>query len=221
MLKTNMLSDNKVLRQLWGGPLLELVVRLNGKRGPETVEMINKLLRDELMPIPISKDYSGVEIIKTVLIKIGGGRTTDDIIKSAKELDGDNRPSYINDDIIQANTPSGYGPERTVLLEFGKFDHSPTIKEVWTWITQPGYGFPTYEDGLRFQEDHPEDQRGYPHIFVPEIPWCGAADSLEELSLWGWADRRELVLGYYRPGYGWSQHCVFARRKYVLGPSGK
>ncbi len=158
-------------------------------------------------------------IVKTMVTVIGGGRTTDQIIKAAKKLEGRNKPSFIYPDIKQANVPSGHGGRRLVVLEFFEFDHDPITKEIQVRCEEPGYGYPTYEDGLRFQEDRPDDQRERPHIFIPESPWCDTHGNPQALNLRGDADDRELDLvgcnlGDRRDDAEWSRDCLFARRKY-------
>lgn len=215
-MQTGMLGDNEALRRLWGGLLLDLAVKLNGERGPEYEEQLKKLLRDELMPIPVSAGTTGITIVKTVTIEIGGGRTTDQIIEAARKLEGKNRPGYIDQAITQANMPSGHGCSRVVVVEWFEFNHDPTTEEVRTRCEEPGYGHSTYEDGLRFQEDHSDDQRERPHIVVPENPWCDADGSPQALSLWGDTSDRLLSLDYCFLDRRWIRYCLFARRKYVL-----
>ena len=212
-MQTGMLGYNEALRRLWDGLLKDLVLKLNSPRGPEYEEGLRKLLRDELMPIPVSAGTSGITIVKTVTVMIGGGRTTDQIIEAAKKSEGRNKPSYIDSDITQANIPSGHGRRRPVVLEFFEFDHDLLTEEVMTRCEEPGYGYPTCEDGLRFQEDRPDDQREHPHIFIPENPWCGADGPPRALYLWSNADDRKLSLSYCRLDGGWYRARLFARRK--------
>ncbi len=164
-------------------------------------------------PVPIS---AGIRIVKTVTIIIGGGRTTDQIIEAAKRLEGRNRPSSIHSDITQANMPSGHGRRRPVILEFFEFDHDPTTEEVRARCEEPGCGYPHYEDGLRFQEDHPDDQRERHHIFIPENPWCDAHDYPQALNFWSFTGGRELGLRCCCLGDGWYLRYLFARRKYIF-----
>ena len=155
-------------------------------------------------------------IVKTSIVVIGGGRTTDQIVETARKLEGKDRPSYINEAITQGNMPSGNGRRRPVVIEWFGFDHDPTTGEVRARCEEPGCGYPTYEDGLRFQEDHPDDQRQRPHIVIPENPWCDADDDPQALDLWSDTDGRELNLDYCHLEYWWIRNCLFARRKYLL-----
>jgi len=164
--------------------------------------------------IPPSPDpASGV--VKTSVVVIGGGRTTDQIVADAKKLEGKNRPSYINSDITQEHMPSGNGRKRSVIVEWFEFDHDPTTEEIRARCEEPGYGYSTYEDGLRFQEDRPDDQRERPHIVIPENPWYDARGDPRALGLWSYDGGRGLGLRWCGPRGGWGRRCVFARRKYV------
>ncbi|TSC74159.1 MAG: hypothetical protein G01um101444_373 [Parcubacteria group bacterium Gr01-1014_44] len=155
-------------------------------------------------------------IVKTSVIVIGGGRTTDQIVADAKKLEGKNRLNHINNaDITQEHMPSGNGRKRSVIVEWFEFDREPLTEEVRARCEEPGYGYSTYEDGLRFQEDHPDDQRERPHIIIPENPWYDANGDPRALDLWGSDDERELYLDYCWSRSRWLQGCVFARRKYV------
>lgn len=44
-MRTGMLGDSEVLRRLWGGPFLDLAVKLNGEEGPEWERELKELLR--------------------------------------------------------------------------------------------------------------------------------------------------------------------------------
>jgi hypothetical protein len=142
--------------------------------------------------IPPSPDpASGV--VKTSVVVIGGGRTTDQIVADAKKLEGGkNRPSYINSDITQEHMPSGNGRKRSVIVEWFEFDHDPLTEEVRARCEEPGYGYSTYEDGLRFQEDHPDDQRERPHIVIPENPWYAARVCPQALNLSSYDGERKV-----------------------------
>lgn len=209
--KTGMLGNSGVLRQLWGGPLLDLALKLNSENGPEIEVDLKKFLRGEMIPVIAS---TGVGIVKTVVVNIGGGRTTGQIIEAAQKLEGPNRPTYIDSDITQTNTPSGHGRARASVIEFFEFDHDPLTDEIRARCEEPGYGYPTYEDGLRFQEQNQEAQRERPHVFVPENP-CISGGGPQALYLWGNSGGRKLSLGYCGPGDGWDRRVVFARRKYL------
>lgn len=175
-------------------------------------EAMLRVFRQGLLPTTSANPERGV--VKTSVVVIGGGRTTDQIIADAKKLEGRNRPSLINADITQKNMPSGHGRKRSVIVEWIEFDHDPTSDEVRARCEEPGYGYSTYEDSLRFQEDHPDDQRERPHIVIPENPYCDAHGNPQALDLWSYADDRELYLDYCRLGDRWSRDCLFARRKY-------
>ena len=204
----NMLGNNEVLRTLWCGPLFDLVSKLNSERGEEYEGQLKKMLSDELMPIPVSLGTAGITVVKTIAQRIGGGRTTDQIVAEAKKVG-----CSVSSNIKPKNLPVGYGRARVGVLEFFQFNYEPTTLEVQIRCEESGYGYPTYEDGLRFQEDHPDDQRQAPHIFIPENPWFDARGYPQALNLWGDTDDRELDLNDCHPECRWNQHCVFARRK--------
>lgn len=185
----------------------EVRTKWAGAKGEELQSVLREALISQ--PVLLTPEQSAVGIVKTVPIQIGGGRTTDQMVEVARK-DG----LSIDSVITQANMPSGYGKLRPVTLEFRQFDHDPYTDEVCEWIEQPGFGHPTYEDGLRFQEARPEDQRKFPHIFVPEAPWCDAGGVPCALGLWGIAGSRGLNLDGCKPRRRWHQDCLFARRKY-------
>jgi hypothetical protein len=140
-------------------------------------------------------------------------------VETARKLKVKDRPGYISSDITQKNMPSGHGRRRTVVVEWFEFDHDPTTEEVRACCEELGYGYPTYEDGLRFQEDHPDDRYGRPHVVIPENPWCCALGSPQALHFWNptWSPtaRRQLDLRHCRLGDRWLRSFVFARRKYL------
>lgn len=170
------------------------------------------LLGSTELPMDPSSHAKG--IVKTVAVQIGGGRTTDMIVKAAADKGNKNRCSFVHHAIVQANMPSGNGRLRTSVLEWGEFDHDPYTDEVCDWINEPGYGHPTYEDGLRFQEDDPEAQRERSRIVIPENPWCVARGFPYALMLWGRAGVRLLDLSRCGPRDQWARSRLFARRKY-------
>jgi len=161
--------------------------------------------------IAVSSAQAAAGIVKVVTIQIGGDRTTDQMIETAKKDCG---RGNVSGDITQKNMPSGYGKLRSVTLEFRQFDHDPYTDEVCDWINQPGFGHSDYEDGLRYREADPEVQREHSHIFIPEAPWCGAGGVPYALGLWGSVGRRGVGLGDCRPRLQWGRDCLFARRRY-------
>ena len=114
-----------------------------------------------------------------------------------------------------SSTKVSVRPRRPVVVEWFEFDHDPTTEEVRARCEESGYGYPTIEDGLRFQEDHPDDQRERPHVVIPENPWCGADGYPRALYLWGNDGERGLDLDYCSLDDGWIRPCVFARRRYL------
>lgn len=179
-------------------------------------EGFKRALRRELIP-PRSKKGIAKGVVKIVHVKIGGGRTTDQIVETTKAK---NKIIYINSNINQTNMPSGNGRERTSVLEFFEFDHDPTTEKVRVRCEEPGYGYSTYEDGLRFQEDHEDhldDQKDRSFVFIPENPWLGSGDGCPRaLDFWSNAGTRRLdLIGCLLEGR-WPRRCFFARRKYII-----
>ena len=170
------------------------------------------VFRRGLLPSPADAANG---VVKTSVIVIGGGRNTDQIVAAAGALPEGRRPGYINPAITQQNMPSGNGKRRPVVVEWFESDHDPTTEEVRARCEESGYGYPTIEDGLRFQEDHPDDQRERPHVVIPENPWCGADGYPRALYLWGNDGERGLDLDYCSLDDGWIRPCVFARRRYL------
>ena len=175
-------------------------------------EGFKRVLRRELIP-QHSSETLAKGVVKIARIQIGGGRTTDQIVEATKAKD---KIICINSNISQKNMSSGYGNLRFVVVEFFEFDHDPTTEEVVACCQEPGYGHSSYEDGLRFQEDRPNDQRERPHIFIPENPWFDPGGYPQALYLWSDDSDRELYLVVCHLGYRWGQRCLFARRKYLL-----
>lgn len=53
-MQTGMLGNNETLRQIWDGPLKDLILKLNGANGPEVLEELKKFNRGE--PCWVSKE---------------------------------------------------------------------------------------------------------------------------------------------------------------------
>lgn len=159
---------------------------------------------------------NNITIVKTVAVTVGGGRTTDEIIWALNGLQKKRGRSiyfYIDRAINQKSMPSGYGKEQVVALEFFRFDHDPTYDEIKFRCRETGYSHPTYEDGLIFQEDYPDDQRQIAHVFVPEIPWRSFDRSPQALLLWGNIHNLSVCLMDVNPFGKFNKDCIFARRK--------
>lgn len=221
---------NEPVRSMTQGHLKEFAATLIGAIPELTFDQAEAVKRDKGLLVddvrkdieryaglcaemPLTPEQLAVGIVKTVTIQIAGGRTTDKMVKAAKRDCGDRN---VNGDITQKNMPSGYGKLRWITLEFRQFDHEATSEEVADWQNEPGHGPSGYEDGLRFREQNPEDQRKQPHIFQPEAPWCDADGVPFALSLWGDELSRGVSLDVCEPRDQWLRFCLFARRKYLV-----
>lgn len=72
-MQTGMLGNSEALRQIWDGPLKDLVIKLNGEKGPEVLQELNKFNRQEPCWVPESGrvEVSEPEIIISNLRNIG------------------------------------------------------------------------------------------------------------------------------------------------------
>ena len=171
-MKTNMLSNNEVLRQVWGGPLQELVVMLNGKRGPDTLKMLNKLLRNELMILPKPKKSKGIKIVKscqsgsydTYILK---HVSLSDFLKYRNpSIHIDKNVDRLGSDIISYNNANN-----NYVLEFGRFGESVNLGKIWAWQTELFCSAPSYEDALFFIDTNDKNQSEEgSYAFIPECP---------------------------------------------------
>ncbi len=135
------------------------------------------------------------------LIKIGDGRTTEELVKAGNY-------NYANPNVNSTNfpvRPTKRGAREFVLLEF---DHDPESEEVLAEAAKQNLDRPVYEDALYFGVEHPEVQRRQPVVFLHE-PWRNPDGHLRVLSLWGDAGRRELDLLFYF-ARRWDRSCRFA-----------
>ncbi|OGM93769.1 hypothetical protein A2524_02505 [Candidatus Wolfebacteria bacterium RIFOXYD12_FULL_48_21] len=130
----------------------------------------------------------------------GGTRTTDEVV-AAGNYDWVN--SMVNGDNFPMR-PMPDGPREIVFLEF---DHDTTSEEALAEAERQGLERPLYEDALFFGEQHPEEQRKDPIVFLHE-PWQDPCGNLSVLVL-DCGDRyRYLRLGYF--GDSWDRRCRFA-----------
>lgn len=219
---TGMLGDEGTLHRLFSGLLLSLAIRLNRGEEPELENDLSRYLNGELILVPLPLPDPTKGVVKTVAIKIGGGkatdhirgRTTDQIIKDISETTDIAHP-----DINQMNMPSGYSHEHTVILEFFEFDHDPFTFEVRARCEEPGYGYPTYEDCFRFCEVDSNAQNERPKVFVTETPWCNKDNEPQALvtrSRNANFQKRTIELEKCYMRYKWPKRYIFARRKYTI-----
>lgn len=98
-------------------------------------------------------------------------------------------------------------PEGAREIVFLEFDHEPTSEEVLAEAAQQGLERPRYEDALFFGEQHPEEQRTAPIVFLHRPQWLRKRLSCV-LALTGNGDERGLIWGY--PDNQWGRWCRFA-----------
>lgn len=168
------------------GADIELVV---AKGGASTIGMIVDVIA------------KCVQQIKNAFrIVTGGNRTTDEVI-AAGNYDGKN--DWVNGENFPMR-PMPEGPREIVFLEF---DHDPGSEEVLAEATRQGLERPRYEDALFFGEQHPEEQRSGPIVFLHE-PWQDPYRFLDVLVLYCDGRFRRLGLSYFVNK--WFQRCRFA-----------
>lgn len=146
------------------------------------------------------------------VVKIGGGRTVEQIITSG---------IFIDPDVIKANLPLGDGPMREVMIELFEFDHDPIMSEVGARCEESGYDYPTYEDGLCFEEQFLSTcttKHWRPHVFIPKDPWQDY-EHIPCALTWEYMGSSDIggtpciLLSAWYPQTRWHKICVFARRK--------
>ena len=133
-------------------------------------------------------------------IMTGGTRTTEEVVAAGNY-------GWKNDLVNGKNfpmRPMPEGPREIVLLEF---DHDPGSEEVFAEAQRQGLERPVYEDALFFGEQHPEEQRKDPIVFLHE-PWQHQNGNLDVLVLDCVGRNRDLFLNYF--GSRWLQRCRFA-----------
>jgi len=133
-------------------------------------------------------------------IMTGGTRTTDEVIAAGSY-------GWANDLVNGENFPMRPMPEGHREIVYLEFDHNPSSEEVLAEAKRQGLERPRYEDALFFGEQHPEEQRKAPVVFLHE-PWQSPNGSLDVLVLYCYDRRRDLSLRYF--GDGWDRRWRFA-----------
>ena len=136
-------------------------------------------------------------------IMIGGNRTTEEVVTAGKY-------GWANSNINSQNFPMR--PQRSdgATIELLEFEFDPTTEQVFAEAKKRGLEDPVYEDGLFFGEQHPEEQRKRPIVFLHK-PWQDPYGHRLVLVLSELAGERELYL--YSCGFGWPRSCRFAFRR--------
>ena len=82
-MQTGMIANNETLRQIWDGPLKDLVIKLNGEDGPEVLAELKKFNRREQCWIP----KQVVEVVEPQVLNLRStGFTLADWLKAREEL---------------------------------------------------------------------------------------------------------------------------------------
>ena len=132
-------------------------------------------------------------------IMTGGTRTTDEVIEAGNY-------GWTNDMVNGKNFPMRPMPEGPREIVFLEFDHDPGSEEVLAEAQRQGLERPLYEDALFFGEQHPEEQRNAPIVFLHK-PWQCPHGLLRVLVL-DCDDGNRLILNYFDGS--WRQRCRFA-----------
>lgn len=129
-----------------------------------------------------------------------GNRTADEVITAGNY-------DWKNDLVNGKNFPMRPMPEGPREIVYLEFNHDLGSEEVLTEAQRQGLERPLYEDTLFFGEQHPEEQRKGPIVFLHE-PWQDPIGNLLVLVL-SCNDRgRNPHLGYF--GSRWDRRCRFA-----------
>ena len=132
-------------------------------------------------------------------IMTGGTRTTEEVVAAGNY-------NWKNDLVNGKNFPMRPMPEGPREIVFLEFDHDPGSEEVLAEAQRQGLERPLYEDALFFGEQHPEEQRNAPIVFLHK-PWQCPHGLLRVLVL-DCDDGNRLILNYFDGS--WRQRCRFA-----------
>ena len=141
-------------------------------------------------------------------LRIGDSRTTEDVVAAGKY-------DWTNDLIKNQNFPMRPRFEGMVEIEFLEFDYGPTSEQVFAEAKRrnklsTGYTLerPQHEDALLFGEQHPEEQRKNPIVFL-HVPWQDFDSGSSVIVLRESASGRDLELDWFDSGR-WGRGCRFA-----------
>ena len=133
-------------------------------------------------------------------IMTGGTRTTNEVVAAGNY-------DWKDDMVNGENFPMRSMPEGPREIVFLEFDHDPSSEEVLAEAERQGLKRPRYEDALFFGEQHPEEQRKGPIVFLHES-WQFPHGNLLVLVLVCVGRRRNLFLDSF--GDRWARRCRFA-----------
>jgi len=140
------------------------------------------------------------KIIGSFQINTTGNRTAEEVVAAGNY---DWRNDWVNGENFPMR-PMPEGPREIVFLEF---DHDPGSEEVLAEAQRQGFDRPMYEDALFFGEQHPEEQRNGPIVFLHE-PRQDPVGYLVVLVLGCGGRDRHLLLRCF--GRSWDRRCRFA-----------
>jgi len=177
------------------------------KKGLTEADISLVVEKGEVLAVDIFVDafLKCLQQVNNVLrIMTGGTRTTEEVVAAGNYgwmnamVNGDNFPMR----------PMPEGPREIVFLEF---DHNSGSEEVLAEAQRQGLERPVYEDALFFGEQHPEEQRKDPIVFLHE-PWRDPLGNLRVLVLDCDGRFRSLNPLYF--DVSWARRCrfVFVRK---------
>jgi len=130
---------------------------------------------------------------------VGGNRATEELVQAGKY-------NWVDENITNQNLPMRPRPNGEVVIELLEFDHDVSSEEVIKGAQKRGLERPSYEDALFFGEQHPEEQRKRPIVFLHE-PWQSPRGGRNVLVLYGDSSGRSLSLDCF--GGRWRRRYVF------------
>ncbi|MFA6551472.1 MAG: hypothetical protein WCV41_03025 [Patescibacteria group bacterium] len=131
---------------------------------------------------------------------IKSGRATEEVISAGKY-------DWVNEYITSQNFPLRLQQDGEVAIELLKFDHNVSSEEVIEEARKRGLERPTYETALFFGEQHPEEQRKHPIVFLHE-PWQSPGSRGRVLVLYSSSPGRILDLLWFCSC--WDRDYMFA-----------
>ena len=159
-----------------------------------------ELVANELQKIIESKSIVDGKIVGTFTITCEGSHTASEL----KEL---GKYNWSNDWITNEHFPlTKHEPEKRT-IEFVKFDHDPSSKEVLAEFACRGLDRPTYEDAFYFGVQYPDEQRKRSIIFLHEPVMRPYSNPLV-VELGSDVSDRDLGLYYFEGD--WGRSFVFA-----------
>lgn len=140
------------------------------------------------------------QIVGQFQIDATGTRTTDKVVAAGNY-------DWKNDWVNGKNFPMRPIPEGHREIVLMEFDHDHSSEEVLAEAERQGLERPRYEDALFFGEQHPEEQRKNPIVFLHE-PWQCPLRVLSVLVFYCVDRGRSMHLTYFVNK--WRQRCRFA-----------